>query len=60
MLLCCRFRPLLHIITPPGSILAAIIGLMIVENGLGLLVPWIAGQFTQTVFNGASILQFSY
>lgn len=55
-----RFFPLLLNITPPQSTLLAILFLMIVENALALLIPWVAGQFTQTIFNGETILHFSY
>ena len=55
-----RFQPLLAIVTPTPPVLLTIVCLMIVENTFGLLMPWVAGQFTHTVLSGKSALPFSY
>lgn len=54
------YRQLLAIITPPRLVLLVITLLMLAENALALLTPWLAGRFTQSLFHTSTPLPFSY
>ncbi|WP_136795550.1 ABC transporter ATP-binding protein [Desulfosediminicola ganghwensis] len=47
-------------ITPKRGVLLLLIGLMLIENGLALCTPWIAGQLTNTILTDSSDSIFSY
>lgn len=56
-----QYRQLLAIITPPRRALLLITVLMLVENALALIFPWLAGKFTQSLLGHSSAqLPFSY
>lgn len=54
------YRQLLAIVTPPRSVLLLITLLMLAENVIALLPPWLAGHFTQSLFATSTSRSFSY
>lgn len=55
-----RYRALASYITPSRLVLLLLIGLMIIESGLALCTPWIAGQLTNTLLATSAESLFSY
>lgn len=60
MTLFSRYSPLLKHITPPRNILILLAVLMLAENGIALLTPWIAGQLTKSILSETTFLSLSY
>jgi ABC-type multidrug transport system fused ATPase/permease subunit len=44
-----QYEQLLAIITPPRNTLLLLVSLMLCENALALIFPWLAGQFTRSL-----------
>lgn len=55
-----RYAPLVAMITPPVSLLVLIGALMLLENGLALCSPWLAGQLTKSIMGESGLLSLSY
>ncbi len=55
-----RYLPLLAQITPPWPTLFFILVLMLLENGLALATPWLAGLFSEIVLTGTSRFSLGY
>ena len=55
-----QYQPLLRQITPPHSTLLLIFIFMMLENGLALATPWLAGLFAEVVLTGTSRFSISY
>ncbi len=55
-----QYLPLLRQITPPWSTLFSILILMMLENGLALAIPWLAGIFSEVVLTGTSRFAIGY
>ncbi len=55
-----QYLPLLRQITPPCSTLFSILILMILENGLALATPWLAGIFSEVILTGTSRFPLGY
>ena len=47
-----RYLPLLVLVTPGTWHLILLVILMLVENGVGLCSPWLAGQFSEVLLGG--------
>ena len=54
------YLPLLRQITPPYSTLFSILFLMLLENGLALAIPWLAGIFSEVILTGTSSFPIGY
>lgn len=57
---CSEYLPLLRQITPPYSTLLSILILMLLENGLALATPWLAGLFSEVILTGTSRFSLGY
>ena len=55
-----QYLPLLRQITPPWFTLFSILILMMLENGLALAIPWLAGIFSEVVLTGTSRFSVGY
>lgn len=55
-----RYSPLFSSITPPTRTLFLIVLLMLAENGLALLTPWLAGLLTQSLLSETISIALSF
>ncbi|MDK9709529.1 MAG: ABC transporter ATP-binding protein/permease [Desulforhopalus sp.] len=55
-----RLLPLLRQTTPPIKTIVVLVGLMLLENLLSLLSPWLAGQFSEVLLHGSAKISFDY
>lgn len=55
-----RYVLLAESVTPRPAVLALLVALMLLENGLALCTPWIAGQLTNTILSATLEPLLSY
>lgn len=55
-----RFGPLLDHLLPPVGTMILLFCLILLENALALVSPWLAGQFSEAILHGHSDLSLGY